>query len=236
MARPENPRYGTMNTPLVMKWFEEKFANDGTVWFFNLMKYRPYAIYDDGVVTNITGIEADDLYNPSFNIDEMGGMVAYIGIVVDQAGSHNPQWHRIATVRYPSRKETLKMFATPAFVELHEHKDAGMEFTVCAQTTPSSPANIVDKGQTVIIVEHESSDAAFDPTSVANSHLVASFDVEGSIMGDGRVLRSWHQIQVEGDVDVKAIAALSPHISVMLMSLEGHPDYVDHTALSIQTA
>ena len=128
------------------------------------------------------------------------------------------------------------MFATPAFVELHEHKDAGMEFTVCAQTTPSSPANIVDKGQTVIIVEHESSDAAFDPTSVANSHLVASFDVEGSIMGDGRVLRSWHQIQVEGDVDVKAIAALSPHISVMLMSLEGHPDYVDHTALSIQTA
>ena len=36
---------------------------------------------------------------------------------------------RIAVVRYPSRRAFLDMQDLPEYVELHEHKDAGMDST-----------------------------------------------------------------------------------------------------------
>ena len=93
------------------------------------MRYRDRAVYADGRHTDLTGREADDRYAPFGPFRTVGAELVFLSDVDVQLVGDDQEWDRIAVVRYPTRRSFLEMQELPEYVELHEHKDAGMAST-----------------------------------------------------------------------------------------------------------
>ena len=117
-------------------WFERDDPG-GPMWALNLMKYRAVAEYADGRETGLSGAEADEAYSPLGPLAEVGARVVLIAQVVHQLAGDGTVWDRIAMVQYPRRMAMIEMNQRDDFKELHEHKDAGMEFTIVMATFPA---------------------------------------------------------------------------------------------------
>jgi hypothetical protein len=195
MADSANPRYGTLNWDMLKSWFAVAPEDDGQFWAVNLMKYRPLADYSDGRETTLTGEQADDEYAPIEILEDLGAVVAF-GARVTSQHAGDPQWDRVAIVRYPSRAEFFDMQRRPDFIERHAHKDAGMEFTIVMSSDPDPlPAEPApeDAGALVMTVRNLQDPTAPSAT-VDGVAPVARFEVEGAIVGDERV---WHEIRID---------------------------------------
>jgi hypothetical protein len=80
--------YGEPNLDYISTWFERE--EDGPFCALNLMKYRTRAIGPDGQVQERSGLEADNGYNPSAQIEAVGGRLL-LQVVTDPAP---PPWRR----------------------------------------------------------------------------------------------------------------------------------------------
>lgn len=138
MSDHERPsfRYGTPNWQMLSRWLQLAAEDDGPFWALNLMRYRERAEYADGRQSALTGREADDAYAPLGPLDAIGAVPAFLGDVGHQALG-TPGWDRVGIVRYPSRAGFFAMQRRQDFQELHEHKDAGMEFTIVLSCLPA---------------------------------------------------------------------------------------------------
>jgi hypothetical protein len=207
MSDSANPRYGTLNWEMLKSWFEVTPEDDGQFWAVNLMKYHPIADYSDGRETTLTGEQADDEYAPIEILEDLGAVVAF-GARVTTQHAGDPQWDRIAVVRYPSRAEFFDMQRRPDFIERHAHKDAGMDFTIVvsadADPLPADPAS-EDAGELVMTVRNLQDPTSPSPT-VEGVAPVARFEVEGAIVGDERV---WHEVRF----DRVAEGAIEAHLA-----------------------
>lgn len=131
------PTYGRINEEQLDCLRQVAPDRDGPFFMLNLMRYRPWAVYEDGRATTLTGVQADDAYAPVEILHDLGAEIVLFGDVVDQPrGSEG--WHRVAIVRYPSVRSFLQMHDRPDFIARHHHKDAGMETTVIATCTPQA--------------------------------------------------------------------------------------------------
>jgi len=144
MSDDGSPRYGTINTDYGMKLATTPPERDGPVWMVNLMKYRDVADYADGQESTISGREADDLYTPLDSLATVGAGLVFAGDVDQQLLGDETVWDRVAIVKYPTRKSFIDMQSLPGFQESHNHKDAGMEFTIVMggqpMTKPEAPS------------------------------------------------------------------------------------------------
>jgi hypothetical protein len=189
MADRPQPRYGTLNLDYVATWRDA--PTDEPMWALNLMHYREKADYLDGRDDDITGWEADNRYSPIEPIMRIGGSLALVAIVVDQPTGDDVRWDRIAIVKYPYRSALAEMDATPEFQAAHVHKDAGMARTICAATFPQpdtinrAAIDVPDAGQTQLVMQVVA-DAATPSLDIDGAVPVATFDVEGVVIGDGR--------------------------------------------------
>ena len=129
-------------------------------------------------------------------------------------------WDRIAIVRYPTRRSFLEMQDLPEYAALHEHKDAGMASTfviTCRRSdwpalpTDAPPLDAVphpstpEDGPVVLLHVLRYHDGRRSPDMelyqdaagrIALAHGVrirAWFDVEGTVVGDGR---QWDEVRV----------------------------------------
>lgn len=179
-----SPSYGTINTDYGMRMATTPPEDDGPVWMVNLMKYREVADYADGRETTISGREADDIYAPLDSLAAVGAAPVFFGDVDQQLLGDETVWDRVAVVKYPTRKSFIDMQSLPSFQESHQHKDAGMEFTIVMggqpMTLPSAPAGFeqaswddvphppTDEDGPVMVVHilrfHDVEDAAKTPT------------------------------------------------------------------------
>jgi hypothetical protein len=180
--RPDRS-YGKINWAMVGGWTLLDPADDDAFWALNLMKYHDVAQYSDGR-QGISGREADDAYAPFESLAAVGAAIAFVGDVVGQPLG-DPTWDRVAVVRYPSRAAFIAMQERSEFKEAHEHKAAGMEFTILLSCTPAGPAGTDGgDGQSVLVV-----DQGGEPVA-AGDDLVATFDVEGGRRSCARLRRS----------------------------------------------
>ena len=86
-------------------------------------------------------------------------------------------------MRYPSRSAFLAMQERDDFKAQHEHKKAGMDFTIILSCTPESCDPSVTPGGLLVLLLS----GATDPfTGCVGLTQVANFDSEGCIIGDGR--------------------------------------------------
>jgi len=192
---------------------------DGPVWMVNLMKYRDLADYADGRETTLTGREADDTYAPLDELAAIGAEIVFLADVETQLLGADPQWDRVAVVKYPTRRSFVEMSASAAFAEKHVHKDAGMEQTIVIGTrpmpTPELPADAPDWADVphpptaddppivvLHVLRYHPGGADDDMVSYQNAasavavphgvRLAGWFAAEGTILGDRR---SWDQVR-----------------------------------------
>ena len=213
-------RYGTADWEYAATLATTAPEEDGPIWMVNLMSYREKADYADGRDTEISGREADDLYAPFGPLAAVGAEIVFVADVDTQFLNPAPKWDRVAIVKYPTRKSFMDMQDRPDFKELHHHKEAGMASTFVIgclpmEGIPFAPPGSVDWAdvpyppteddpyvQVIHVLKfHEQSSIGEmgqytdHAAKIAQPHgvrLGAWFQVEGTIMGDGR---GWDQVR-----------------------------------------
>ena len=222
MAAGPNPAYGTINWEMIGSWLQLDPADDQAFWALNLMKYHEVAQYRDGR-KGVSGREADDAYAPFESLTAVGASIVFVGNVTGQPLGE-PAWDRIAIVRYPSRAAFIAMQDRPEFKVSHEHKEAGMEFTIILACTPAGPAGTDGgPGQLVMVVDQGGTPVA------TGDGLVATLESEGVIIGDDRTYRRATFLHTDGPVD-DLVAAASATGDAFVVTLD---PYIDHLAASL---
>lgn len=164
------PGYGQIDRDYGKRLATSDPEADGPVYMLNLMKYRERAVYDGGETADVTGREADDIYNPTDVLHDIGARVVFVANVHE---SSEP-WDRVGVVRYPTRRSFIEMQSRRDFQDKHVHKEAGMDHTIVMGTLPAGA--LPDRAKPARVLLEVWRDAVGD----------ASFDVEGTIIGDGR--------------------------------------------------
>lgn len=142
-----------MNEDEVEKLLENPI---GRFYNVNLIRYRERAEYADGRETDLTGREANALYDPIPFITAIGGRVVYNSMVDQQIdGEDDIVWDDVAIAEYPCPIAFLGMVTHPDFQATAIHKDAGIETRVVFAELQPLPAP----------TDPDHSEAAFPPTA-----------------------------------------------------------------------
>ena len=172
------PAYGTIDTDYALQMASRQPDDDGPIYMLNLMAYRTEADYGADGERGVSGREADDRYAPLDVLAEIGATVCFYGDVV----SSTEPWDRVAVVRYPTRKSFIDMNSRKDFQRQHVHKEAGMDHTIVMGTLPVGTLPSNDDKLVLLQVWSDK-----DDTSTTGRG--AEFEVEGTIVGDGRAWR-----------------------------------------------
>ena len=213
------PSYGTVDIEYARRMASIAPEDDGPIWMVNLMRYRDRAVYADGRESDLTGREADDRYAPLGPLGAVGAELMFLSDVEAQFLGVDQERDRIAVVRFPSRRSFQMMQELPEYVALHEHKDAGMASTFVIAGLPVELPELPSDAPGLDEVPHPStpSDGPVVVLHVLSYHegrtsedmdlytgnaarfalphgvrICAWFDVEGTIVGDGR---TWDQVR-----------------------------------------
>jgi hypothetical protein len=198
------PRYGKINFEMMSNWIGRAPNEDGPFWALNLMKYREVAAYTDGRETTRSGRDADDEYVPRKSLEAIGAKIVLGADVSEQRGSE-PIWDRVGIVRYPTRLAFLQMQQRDDFKEKHVHKDAGMECTIVMSCLPVDGSEPVPTGDATMVLRVARGGDGFTLPTIAGATRLATFDVEGVIVGDDR---TWTTVAFDAVSDRATIDAL----------------------------
>lgn len=175
----------------------------------------------DDTDDTVSGREADDRYAPLDVLQDIGAEVVLWGDVEAQLLGGAPVWERVGVVRYPTRRSFIEMQARRDFQERHVHKEAGVERTIVMGCVPVELPERLGRHQVVpwadvahppteddgpIAVIHvikyaegelrdemlEYQAAAAEVAVPHGVRIGGWFDVEGTIVGDGR---AWDQVR-----------------------------------------
>lgn len=115
------------------------FARDDgqPIYMLNLLKFRDKAVYADGRETTLTGREAYALYGRAMSklVSDAGGELIFSarvrGLLI---GEIEDNWDAVGVMKYPSFKAMAAITSSPAYAEIHIHRDAGLEGQVLIET------------------------------------------------------------------------------------------------------
>lgn len=191
-------------------------VEDGPIFMVNLMKYHEVAQYGGDSEANISGREADDKYNPSSILNKIGADIMFAADV--RRTFVGADWDRIAIVRYPTRRSFIEMQTRQDFAEKHVHKNAGMSRTILPCCTPRrTELNTIDRPTGGLSLDHVVmvvSGGAFPGST---------FNVEGTIIGDGRSWSNVHLMRVRDEFEADIVAErIQPPGDGFVMSLTSH--------------
>lgn len=192
--------FGTVDVPYAQALASRPPDEDGPIWMVNFMRYKQVADYGPGAEAQekVSGREADDRYAPTEVLAAIGADVAYFGDAVGPDGGPDPDWHRMAIVRYPTRRSFIDMQSRPDFRDKRVHKDAGMEFTIIMCSNPVAPPR-GDPGPSGIVrfVAYPAGHPTQSPAAEG-----ATFVVEGTVIGDER---RWDRLDISWSDDGGAV-------------------------------
>ena len=107
-----------------------KADNGGPVCMVNLLKFKEKAEYEDGRETDLSGIEAYQIYGAVTGslIKELGGDVVFTsvfnGMVV---GEVEELWDVMAIAKYPTLQSFIDMVSSPEYLKAYLHRLAGLK-------------------------------------------------------------------------------------------------------------
>ena len=216
----EKPRlrhdYGRIDKDYGLHLATRPPAEDGPIFMVNLMKYHEVANYEGADGSNVSGREADDRYNPSSILNKIGADIMLAAEVRTTVVGED--WDRIAIVRYTTRASFIEMQTRKDFAEKHVHKSAGMLRTILPCCTPRDPAlNTRQRPTGGLGLDH------LVMVVSAGEFGGAMFNVEGTIIGDGRSWRSVHLMRVRDEFEANVIAErIAPPGGGFVMTLTSH--------------
>lgn len=115
------------NSEQIQRMVENPTA--GPFYMFNFIRFRELAVYADGRETDLTGQEANDIYNPIEFLTAIGARPVFLSAVDQQIEGEEPFWEEIAVVEYPCPVAFFAMILNPGFQDRLIHKNAGVETT-----------------------------------------------------------------------------------------------------------
>lgn len=189
---------------------------DGPIFMVNLMKYHEVAQYASGGGEEISGRDADDKYNPSSILNKIGADIMFAADV--RTCVLGADWDRIAIVRYPTRRSFIEMQSRKDFGEKHVHKSAGMLRTILPCCTPrNKDLNTRPRPDGGLSLDH------IVMVVSAGAFPGATFDVEGTIIGDGRAWTNVHLMRVRDEFEADNVASrMQPPLDGFVMTLTSH--------------
>jgi uncharacterized protein (DUF1330 family) len=115
-------------TPAQGEAFAAAAGGDEPVFMLNLLRFKDVA---DGVdaAEEISGMEAYARYAEATasHLERVGGHVVWAGSCDDALiGPAEREWDVAAVVRYPSRPAFLQMISDPGYLEIAQHRSAGL--------------------------------------------------------------------------------------------------------------
>lgn len=184
------PRYGTVNSEYISSWFARDEPG-GPMWALNLMKYREQADYEDGRDVSMTGAEADDAYAPHEHLAAVGSRIILVAPVVHHLVGDGHRWDRIAIAQYRDRMALVEMNQSKDFAQSHEHKEAGMEFTIVMATFPVEgdpvpPQVSATDSDHLLLLQVVGDASQADLADQIESTRIGRFWVEDRFLGDDR--------------------------------------------------
>ncbi|MGB0922137.1 MAG: DUF1330 domain-containing protein [Alphaproteobacteria bacterium] len=105
-------------------------AENKPVYMVNMLKFKDKAAYADGRKTTLSGRDAYALYGDGVKalLAEVGAAPVFGGEVTGlMLGTVEELWDEVVIVKYPSKAAIVQMFSSPAYQEIHVHRDAGLE-------------------------------------------------------------------------------------------------------------
>ena len=102
---------------------------EGPIIMVNLLKFRDRAVYKDGRKTDLSGLEAYEIYGRAVAqyITEFGGRILFAGDVTHLTiGEVDDLWDEVALAEYPNRAAMVAMSTSEAFAPLAAHREAGL--------------------------------------------------------------------------------------------------------------
>ena len=219
--RLQVPHYGHLDREYGLQLAGTPADQDGPIWVFHLVQYRDQPHYPDGSDSEMTGWKLEDTHAPHEQVAAVGGEVVYCG-QVDTQFLGDPKWDQVTVTRYPTRRALLSITSKPGFAEAQVHLDAATEREIILGSVPMpnpfAHENLVDWDdvaypptqadgpiQTLHLIRFddtaegdEARTEMWDPNAVEPAiregiRVVAWFDIEGTLIGDGR---SWDQLRV----------------------------------------
>jgi len=146
------------------------------IYMLSLTKYRPEANYPEH---GLVGQLATGHYEPIPLLSAYGATLCFAAKVIASSGG----WDEVAVVCYPTRRSFVDLAMRADFRDWHVRKQAMMDRTAVFGTVPVAQLPHPASARLVVLeVWHGPA-----PSPVADGPAVA-FDVEGTIVGDGR---SW---------------------------------------------
>ncbi len=172
------PRYGLINRQYGSRLRSAAFDGDGRLYMLNLTKFLPGGDLLPAAdrLGDGRSHDADD-YAPIPLLTAVGATLRLVSDVLASSGD----WDQVTVVDYPSRRSFLELAERRDFREWHMHKQAGVERTTVVGLLPvrDLPADAAG-GRILLELWH-------GPTPLPLAEGPAtSFDVEGTIIGDGR--------------------------------------------------
>ncbi|THD59919.1 DUF1330 domain-containing protein [Phenylobacterium sp.] len=114
-------------------------AEDGRFVMVNLLKFKPWAEYEDGSDSHLTGAEVYARYGEEVRklVEGLGGMVRYTGAVTGlMIGEVEELWDMVALAEYPSLEAFRTMAMSPAMHAIEHHRKAGLAGQLNIRTKP----------------------------------------------------------------------------------------------------
>jgi hypothetical protein len=225
-AAANEPSFGQIDAALLPDLLQSGY--DGPFFMINLIEFRDQAVYADGRETDLTGEEANNIYGQTgVEVLIEGGMRPALQgrVVTDPAAPATPAWDQVAIARYPSYQEFLAMTRNPAFQEGVEHKDAGVAATTVMPSLRIGDAPVGTElpaaDAPVALFElfsHDGNGATDRPAPLADyldglaaaataagGIALGSYDVQGTMIGDGREWDEAHLWWFADPVDLDAL-------------------------------
>ena len=107
-----------------------KADNGGPVCMVNLLKFREKAEYEDGRETDLSGIEAYQIYGAVTGslIKKLGGDVVFTSVLNGMVvGEVEELWDVMAIAKYPTLQSFIEMVASPEYLKVYHHRIAGLK-------------------------------------------------------------------------------------------------------------
>jgi uncharacterized protein (DUF1330 family) len=107
-----------------------KADDGGPVCLINLIKFKEKAEYDDGRETDLSGVEAYQIYGAAIGpmIRALGGDVIFTSVLKGMVvGEVEELWDVMAIVRYPTLQSFIDMVSSPEYLKVYHHRLAGLK-------------------------------------------------------------------------------------------------------------
>ena len=108
----------------------------GPIRMLNLLKFKEFADYGDGIDAKLSGAEAYKRYAVEVTkmINKVGGEIVFDGqanaLVI---GDGELEWDSVGIVEYPSVAAFLGMTSSEEYQKIHVHREAGLEHQLLVQ-------------------------------------------------------------------------------------------------------